>query len=234
MSSAPASSATSIRSSSVTGLPRRRLGSTKIPLRSNCQATAPGSAMDPPCFENMARMSAPGAVAVVGQGLDDDRDAARGVALVGDRLVAHALELAGAPLDGPLDGVESAPTRPAPSGTWSAGSGWPSGSPPPSRAATSTWRISLANSLPRALSCRALLVLDRRPLGVTGHRLAPFQKQLVQGAGSPESSGWNDVTSTVPWRQATTGRLTRRTTSRWHRRPAPPRRGRPARRAGPG
>src|SRR4051812_38685066 len=32
-------------------------------------------------------------------------------------------------------------------------------SPPPSRAATSTWRISLANSLPRALSCAPFLCL---------------------------------------------------------------------------
>src|SRR4051794_4562840 len=33
------------------------------------------------------------------------------------------------------------------------------GSPPPSRAATSTWRISLAKSLPRALSCAPFLCL---------------------------------------------------------------------------
>ena len=45
-----------------------------------------------------------------------------------------------------------------------------SGSPPPSRAATSTWRISLANSLPARLVGGALLVLDRGPLGMTGHR----------------------------------------------------------------
>src|SRR5436190_20446093 len=32
-------------------------------------------------------------------------------------------------------------------------------SPPPSLAATSTWRISLANSLPRALSCAPFLCL---------------------------------------------------------------------------
>src|SRR3954470_15768073 len=34
-----------------------------------------------------------------------------------------------------------------------------SGSPPPSRAATSTWRMSLANSFPRALSCAPFLCL---------------------------------------------------------------------------
>ncbi len=32
-------------------------------------------------------------------------------------------------------------------------------SPPPSRAATSTWRMSLANSLPRALSAAPFLCL---------------------------------------------------------------------------
>ncbi len=37
--------------------------------------------------------------------------------------------------------------------------GLASGSPPPSRAATSTWRISLANSLPRALSWAPFLCL---------------------------------------------------------------------------
>ena len=35
------------------------LRSTRItPLRSNCHATAPGSAIEPPCLEKMWRMSA--------------------------------------------------------------------------------------------------------------------------------------------------------------------------------
>ncbi len=34
-------------------------GSTITPLRSNCHATAPGSAIEPPSFENMVRTSAP-------------------------------------------------------------------------------------------------------------------------------------------------------------------------------
>src|SRR6478736_2657165 len=37
--------------------------------------------------------------------------------------------------------------------------GFMSGSPPPSRAATSTWRMSLAKSLPRALSAAPFLCL---------------------------------------------------------------------------
>ncbi len=59
-SSAPASSAASMMSSSLTVGPRRAFLGTRItPLRSNCQATAPGSAMDPPFLEKMARMSEP-------------------------------------------------------------------------------------------------------------------------------------------------------------------------------
>src|SRR5206468_1462703 len=46
-----------------------------------------------------------GAVAVVGEHLDEDRDATRPVGLVGDLLVGDALELARALLDGALDVV---------------------------------------------------------------------------------------------------------------------------------
>ena len=45
-----------------------------------------------------------------------------------------------------------------------------SGSPPPSRAATSTWRIELGEELAPRLVLGALLVLDRRPLGMAGHQ----------------------------------------------------------------
>ena len=48
--------------------------------------------------------------------------------------------------------------------------GLASGSPPPVPAATSSWRASLLNSLPARLVDGALLVLDRGPLGVPGHR----------------------------------------------------------------
>ena len=54
MSSAPASRAVSMRSSSSTDR-----GTTIWPLRSNCQATAPGSANDPPLRVNVLRTSAP-------------------------------------------------------------------------------------------------------------------------------------------------------------------------------
>ena len=54
MSSAPASRAAIINSSSST-----EPGTSTIPLRSNCQATAPGSASDPPSLENVERISAP-------------------------------------------------------------------------------------------------------------------------------------------------------------------------------
>ena len=54
MSSAPASRAASITSSSLTDP-----GTVMMPLRSNCQATAPGSAMDPPFFLSAVRTSEP-------------------------------------------------------------------------------------------------------------------------------------------------------------------------------
>ena len=53
-SSAPASSAANMRSSSSTD------DGTRIsPLRWNCHATAPGSAMEPPILEKMVRTSGP-------------------------------------------------------------------------------------------------------------------------------------------------------------------------------
>ncbi len=48
---------------------------------------------------------ADGAVFVVGEDFDDERDATRAVALIGDLLVGDAFELAGAALDGALDVV---------------------------------------------------------------------------------------------------------------------------------
>ena len=54
MSSAPASRARSISSSSSA----ERSAST-TPLRSNCQATAPGSAMEPPALVKALRISEP-------------------------------------------------------------------------------------------------------------------------------------------------------------------------------
>jgi hypothetical protein len=46
------------------------VGAITTPLRSNCQATAPGSAMEPPFLEKMRGLGA-GAVAVVGEHLDE-------------------------------------------------------------------------------------------------------------------------------------------------------------------
>ena len=101
MSSAPASSAASMRSSSVAAAFSRMI----TPLRSNCHATAPGSASEPAVPGEHVLHLGTGAVAVVGERLDVDGDAVRGVALVGDALVRDAFELAGTALDGPLDVV---------------------------------------------------------------------------------------------------------------------------------
>ena len=59
----------------------------------------------------------------------------------------------------------------------------PSRSPPPSRAATSMARVSLANSLPRLASWRPLLVLDVRPLGMSRHQPSSAIAAAVRGPG---------------------------------------------------
>src|SRR5438309_10541729 len=51
--------------------------------------------------------------------------------------------------------------------------GFVSGSPPPSRAATSTWRMSLAKSFPRALSAAPFLCL------MVAHLLWPDMRCLL-------------------------------------------------------
>ena len=100
-----------------------------------------------------------GPVAVVGQALDEHGDAVRAVALVHDRLVVGAAGLgAGPALDRAVDVVVGdrgllglldrvVERRVA------------VGSPPPVRAATSMFLISLANSLPRLASTTAFLCL---------------------------------------------------------------------------
>ena len=147
-------------------------------------------------------MSDAGAVAVVGEHLDEHGDAAGRVALVGDRLVDDALELAGAPLDGPLDGVERhrrvagllvhrAQRRVRVEVA----------------AALAGRHLDLADQLGEELAARlvlrTLLVLDRRPLGMTGHRLRPPAGSSSWRRRSSDSSGWNAATMTGPWRHST-------------------------------
>jgi len=49
-------------------------GTITTPLRSNCQETAPGSAIEPPLRENRTEPLT-GPIAVVGEAFDDERDA---------------------------------------------------------------------------------------------------------------------------------------------------------------
>ncbi len=84
---------------------RRPRPDRRWPTRSNMKATLPVSPSAPPCLLNAARTSRGGAVAVVGQRLDDDRDAARAVALVADLLVVGVVVAAGGALDRALDVV---------------------------------------------------------------------------------------------------------------------------------
>ena len=110
-----------------------------------------------------------GAVAVVGRALDQDRDAAGAVALEHELLVGGALELAGALLDGALDvvgghvGALGLVDRGAQARV---GVGV--------AAADAGGDRHLADELGEELAAlgveRALLVLDRVPLGMSGHR----------------------------------------------------------------
>ena len=94
---------------------------------SNCHDTEPGSASRAAHLgEDVAHLGA-GAVPVVGEHVDQHGHAAGRVALVGDRLVGDALELAGAPLDGPLDGVDGHGRGAGLACTWCAAWRWPRG-----------------------------------------------------------------------------------------------------------
>ena len=61
-------------------------GTTTMPLRVNRRETEPGSAIVPPLRVTAVRTSIAARLLVVGEALDEDRDALRAVDLVGDRL----------------------------------------------------------------------------------------------------------------------------------------------------
>src|SRR5437764_375660 len=86
-------------------------------------------------------------------------------------------------------------------------------SPPPSRAATSTWRISLANSLPRALSWAPFLCLMVAHLEWPDIGSHAFQEKLMQSqvAGDFGVEG-GDQHSTLPAQHGTVVRTDRRQT----------------------
>ena len=147
-----------------------------------------------------------GAVAVVGQRLDDQRRAARAVALVGDGVVGLAAGVgARAAGDRALDVVLRHRHGPRPlDGVRERDVGVRVG--PALLGGHDDGARELREELAALGVGGALLVLDRGPLGVTGHRVILLR--LVAGAGacarargsararasSPVSSGWNDVT----------------------------------------
>ena len=163
-SSAPASSATAMRSSSPTDLGDRD-DALALELPRDRARLGHRAAV---AREHRAHLGA-GPVAVVGEALDDDRHAGGGVALVGDRLVAHALELAGAPLDRPLDRVERHGGVPgllehrAQRGVRVRCRRRPPGRRP--RPGGSAWRTACPAPCPSA----PFLVLGRRPLRMPRH-----------------------------------------------------------------
>src|SRR5439155_7993058 len=138
---------------------------------------------------------------IVGEAVDVHGHAARCVALVGHLLVANALELTGAALDRLLDGVDR----------HGRGAGLvehrPQGRVHVRVATALAGRdLDLADQLGEQLAAglvlRTLLVLDRRPLGMTGHGYNPFMNSSWSRR-SPESSGWNAAASTGPSRHRT-------------------------------
>ena len=154
MSSAPASMATSMTWSSS---PVERHGDDALALELPAHRAGLGH-VAAVAGEEVADLGA-GAVAVVGERLDDDGHAAGRVALVVDRLVADPLELAGAALDRPLDGVDGDRGVPGllvhgpQGGVGGRGRRRPRGPPP------RPGGCSLANTLARALSCAPLRYL---------------------------------------------------------------------------
>ena len=105
-SSAPASSVASRTSSSLTCLPSWSTGTITTPLRWKRNETEPGSASEPPLRDHRGADLHRGPVLVVGEALDEHRDAGGAVALVHDRLVLRAAGLrAGAALDRAVDVV---------------------------------------------------------------------------------------------------------------------------------
>src|SRR6187549_3279502 len=87
--------------------------------------------------------------------------------------------------------------------------GLPAGSPPPVRAATSMFLISLANILPRLASTMAFLCLVVAHLEWPDMRLSQPHVSPAPDRNSawiresPPTSGWNDVAISGPWRTAT-------------------------------
>ena len=154
------------------------------PRGSNCQATAPEPGqLAAGLGEDRADLGRR-AVAVVGRRLDEDRDAARAVALVHDLLVLDVVAAAGRLLDRPLDVVGGHVDR----------TRLVDGEPQPVvgvRVAAARARRDgdLARDLgEHGAALRvvdALLALDRRPFGMSGHRPGVYRYHRSNGFRRP-------------------------------------------------
>ena len=141
------------------------------------------------------------------------------VALVRDRLVGAALELAGAPLDGPVDGVVR--SSDAALAFWNmvrrvalaSSRRRPPGRRP--RSGGPAWRTAC----PRALSAAPFLCLIVAHLEWPDIVSSPARLDVTISRNcscsrrSPASSGWNDAASTRPWRPSTGRRRASASTS---------------------
>ena len=146
-------------------------GTMTTPLRSNCQETAPGSAIEPPLRENNDRTSDPVRFRLSVRHSTIMATPEGRVALVGDRFVADPLKLAGTAFDGALDRVERHGRVPG-----LGEHGAEVGVRRHVTAALPSRHLDLADQLGEQLSPRgvngALAMLGRRPFGVARHRLS--------------------------------------------------------------
>ena len=146
-----------------------------------------------------------GAVAVVGEHLDEHGHAAGRVALVGDRLVGDALELAGAALDGPLDGVDrhrrvaGLLEHRAQRRVGRRGRRRPRGPPP--RPGGSAWRRACRAPCRLApFLCLIVAHLEWPDISALDLRWTANVARAEPAAIVAVSSGWNDGDEHAPWR----------------------------------
>ena len=163
------------------------------------KATEPVSPSAPPFLVKVGADVGGGAVAVVGQRLDDDGDAARAVALVADLLVVLGVAARGL-LDGALDIVLRHRLRPWRSAPPGAGAGSSPGRACPLLAATVISRASLENIFDAHRVLAALAVHDVLELRMAGHGVPCLSKIASVGmAGLIDKSAENVQTQAL-WR----------------------------------
>ena len=191
-SSAPPSAAASVSSSSSSRSASTRISSAPLEQPRDRAGAAEVAVV---LREGGAHVGG-GAVAVVGQRLDDHRDAVRAVALV-DHLLERRRRRRPRPSRARSRArcCPSASSTSAPSRSRSASARFAAGSAPALAARPRSARAtSFEKSLPRFASAAPFLCLIELPLAMPGHAPPPVRGRETARARrvSPVSSGWND------------------------------------------